>query len=155
MTLGLVLLFGHITTMVAAVVVSFGPALVFQVAHRDGNVATLRALAAPTWIGISIPILYVSGGLLGLATAINFGFNLLAPWLVIAYVLWVVAMLTGVAVHRPYFIRANTVLQGAPDGPMSIEVAALLADQRERWASVVDYVVIVAILFDMVVKPFS
>ena len=77
------------------------------------------------------------------------------PWLVVAYVLWVFAMLTGVAVHRPYFITANTVLQAAPDGRMSPEVVALLADSRERWASIADYVIVVAILFDMVVKPFS
>jgi hypothetical protein len=155
MSLGLLLLFGHITVMISAIMVSFGPALMFQVAQNMGNVAMLRALATPTWIGVSIPILYVVGGLLGLAAAINFGTNLLVPWLVIAYALWVFAMLTGVAVHRPYFIKANTVLQAAPDGRMSPEVVALLADPRERWASIADYAIIVAILFDMVVKPFS
>ena len=67
MSLGLLLLFGHITVMVSAIVVSrLGPSLMFQCAQRMGNVAMLRALATPTWIGVSIPILYVVGGLLGL-----------------------------------------------------------------------------------------
>src|SRR5690348_5961845 len=102
MTLGLLLLFGHITAMIAAVVVAYGPPLMFSLARREGDVARLRAIATPTVLGIAIPILFVTGGILGLATAINFGTNLLAPWLVIAYVLWVIAMINGVTTHAPY-----------------------------------------------------
>ena len=61
----------------------------------------------------------------------------------------------AVAIHRPYFIRANTTLQASQGEIITPEIAALLADRRERAADVLDYIVIVLILFDMVVKPFS
>jgi hypothetical protein len=153
MTLGLLLLFGHITVMIAAVVISYGPALMFQMATRTGQVAPVRALSAATGLGIWIPILYIAGGLLGLATAINFGYNLLAPWLVIAYVLWLIAMVNGGGIHAPFFRKVAALTITTPDGPITGELAALIADRRERTAAAVDYVVIVAILFDMVVKP--
>ena len=155
MTLGLLLLFGHITTMIAAVVISYGPALLFQLAARTGQVAPIRALSVATALAIWIPILFVVGGLFGLATAINFGTNLLAPWLVIAYVLWVVAMVLGAGIHGPFYAKVAAVAAKTPDGPVTGELATLVADPRERAAAAIDYVLIVAILFDMVVKPFS
>jgi hypothetical protein len=155
MSLGLLLLFLHITTMIAAATVSYGPALMFHLARRTNQVATIRAFAAPTVLGPAIPILYVIGGLFGLFTAINFGFNLLAPWLVIAYAQWVVAMLTGVAIHRPFSLRAFAALSAAPDGPVGPDVAAVLDEPRERAAYWLDYLIILGLLFDMVVKPFS
>jgi uncharacterized membrane protein len=102
-----------------------------------------------------IPILYIVGAGFGLATALNFGFNLLAPWLVIAYVLWTAAMANGGAIHRPFADRIMRVASAAPDGAISGELALTLADRRERVAEIADYVIIIAILFDMVVKPFS
>ena len=156
MSLGLLLLWLHITTMIAAVTISYGPALLMRLAVRTNQVAVVRgALASTRPVGPFIPILYVAGGIFGLLTAINFGFNLLAPWLVIAYVLWVVAMLTGVLIHEPFSRRVGPVAAAAPDGPISGELATLIADPRENAAYWLDYVVVVAILFDMVVKPFS
>ena len=155
MSLGLLLVFGHITVMTAAVVISYGPSLMFQLAARTGQVAPVRALSVPTALGLWIPILYVLGGILGLATAVNYGHNLLAPWLVIAYVLWTIAMINGAAIHAPYFRRIAAVAVKTTDGPLTGDLMSLMADRRERIAAAVDYVIIVAILFDMVVKPFS
>jgi hypothetical protein len=155
MTLGLVLLFGHITLMISAVVVAFGPPLMFRLARGAGDTARLRAIATPTVLGMAIPILFITGGVLGLATAINFGTNLLAPWLVIAYVLFGIAMINGIAVHAPYGRRVYEALRAAPDGPLTPAAAAVIDDPRERIVGLVDYVIIVALLFDMVVKPFS
>jgi hypothetical protein len=150
------LLFLHITTMIAAVTVSYGPSLAFRMAVRTGQVSSVRgALASAQPLGPWIPILYVAGGVFGLLTAISFGSNLLAPWLVIAYVLWVVAMLTGLAIHAPHARRLGPLVAATPDGPIPPDLGAVLADPRERAASILDYVVIVAILFDMVFKPFS
>jgi hypothetical protein len=154
--LGLLLLFLHITTMISAVTISYGPALIVRFAVRTNQVAVVRGtLGSLRPIGPFIPILYVAGGIFGLLTAINFGYNLLAPWLVIAYVLWVVAMLTGVLIHEPFSRRVGPIAAAAPDGPIGGELATALADPRENAAYWLDYVVIVLILFDMVVKPFS
>jgi hypothetical protein len=48
MTLGLVLLFGHITLMISAVVVAFGPPLMFRLARGEGLAALQTAIAANT-----------------------------------------------------------------------------------------------------------
>ena len=156
MSLGLTLLFLHITTMIGAVAFSYGPGTVLFLTVRTRQYAVARALILATApIERLLPAFYVVGGLFGLATAINFGFNLLAPWLVIAYVLFVVATGTGATVHARYHRRLERLFAGAAEGPISEEVAIALADPRERTAVLMDYVVIVLILFDMVVKPFS
>jgi hypothetical protein len=106
-------------------------------------------------LGPVIPVLYVTGGIFGLLTAINFGFNLLAPWLVIAYVLFAIAMITGITFSGRFGPRVAAATQGVPDGPLTPAVIALFTAPSYRFVTTLDYVVLVAILFDMVVKPFS
>ena len=64
-------------------------------------------------------------------------------------------MAVGVAVNRTFAISLDGLLRRTPDGPLSSEIAQLFLEPRVRAATVIDYVVLVAILFDMVVKPFS
>ena len=45
--------------------------------------------------------------------------------------------------------------EGVPDGPLTPAIAALFTDRAYRLVTMIDYVVLVAFLFDMVVKPFS
>jgi len=156
MALGTLTLWLHITAMVTAVTLSYGPSFLVDRAYRSGQVAAVRAvaqLAAP--LGPLIPVFYVSGGLLGLWTAINFGYDLLAPWLVIAYVLFAVPMITGFTFSRTFAPRLVQATTGVPDGPVPPPVVALFSDPRYRLVTVIDYLVILGILFDMVVKPFS
>ena len=156
MSLGLLLLFGHITAMVSAVTIAYGPGLLLELATRTGQPGLIRGVVLATKpVEPFIPVLFVTGGVLGLATALNFGTNLLAPWLVIAYALWLVAMVTGAGIHAPYHRRLEKLFSTAPEGSMSPELVAAIADPRERLAATLDYVIVVSILFDMVVKPFS
>jgi uncharacterized membrane protein len=106
-------------------------------------------------LGPVIPLLYVSGGIFGLLTAINFGFNLLAPWLVIAYVLFAIAMISGIAFSGRFGPRVLAATADVPSGPIPPAVSALFTDSTYRFVTTLDYVVLLAILFDMVVKPFS
>jgi hypothetical protein len=156
MSLGTLTLWLHITVMFAAITISFGPAFLVELAYRSGRVGTLRgAAAAAQPFGPVIPILYVLGGLLGLVTAINFGYNLLAPWLVIAYILFASAMITGVTYNRTLGPRIVAATADVPDGPLPAPVKAIFSDPRYRFVATLDIVVVIAILFDMVVKPFS
>jgi hypothetical protein len=156
MSLGTVTLWLHITVMFAAIAISFGPAFLVELAYRSGRIAPLRGLAlAAVPVGPLIPILYVLGGLLGLLTAFNFGYNLLAPWLVIAYLLFASAMITGISFNRTFAPRLLAATADTPDGPLTPPVTALFTDTRYRLVTTLDYVVVVAILFDMVVKPLS
>lgn len=156
MSLGLVLLFCHIATMIAAVAFSYGPGTVLFVAVRRRQYVLVRALiVAMAPFERLAPVLYTVGGLFGLATAIAFGFSILAPWLVIAYVLWVIATGTGITVHARYHQRLERLFEGTAEGPVTEEMERAIADPRERRAVALDYAVIGLLLFDMVVKPFS
>jgi uncharacterized membrane protein len=156
MSLTPVLLFVHISLMFGAVMISLGPALVMRIAQRSGQMAHVRGVAmASKPIGPAIPILFISGGVFGLLTAINTGYNLLAPWLVIAYVLFLIAMITGAGINRTFLLRLAPLVQDAPDGGLTEPVRALFAEPRYRLVNVLDYIVILALLFDMVAKPFS
>jgi hypothetical protein len=156
MSLGTLTLWLHITVMFAAITISFGPGFLVEMAYRSGRVAIVRGVAvAGQPLGPLIPVLYVVGGLLGLVTAITFGYNLLAPWLLIAYALFASAMINGVTYNRTLGPRIVAATADAPDGPLTPQVIAIFTDPRYRFVTTLDAVVVIAILFDMVVKPFS
>jgi len=152
----LFLVFLHIATMIAAVAISYGPLAVVRLAARSDRAENVRGVVASgAPLGLAIPVLYVLGGLLGLAAAFSSGVNLLAPWLVIAYALWLVAMVIGARLTAPWVERVGEAAVAAPDGPISGSLGGLLADPRFRAINVIDVVVVTTIVFDMVVKPFS
>ena len=156
MSLGTLTLWLHITVIFAAITVSYGPGLLADLAYRSGRVEAVRGVAlASQRLGPLIPVLYVTGGIFGLLTAINFGFKLLAPWLVIAYVLFAMAMITGIGFSRTFGARILVATADVPDGPLTPAVSALFTDPRYRFVTALDYLVLIAFLFDMVVKPFS
>ena len=76
----------------------------------------------------------IFGGL----TAIAFGFNLLAPWLVIAYVLFAVAVLTGVTENRTWPLRLAEAVKRTPDGPLTPEIRDLFMNRRTLSALAID-----------------
>jgi MFS family permease len=156
MSLTPILLFVHIGLMFGAVMISLGPALVMRIAEQSGQMALVRGVAlASKPLGPAIPIAFISGGIFGLLTAINVGYNLLAPWLVIAYVLFLVAMITGAGINRTFLLRLAPLVKDAPDGELTEPVRALFAEPRYRFVNILDYVVILALIYDMVAKPFS
>ena len=148
--------FLDIATMFTAVAISYGPLAVVRLAARTDRTETVRGVvAAGKPLGVAIPVLYVVGGLLGLAAAIVSSVNLLAPWLVIAYVLWLVAMVIGARLTAPWLARVGEAAVAAPDGPIGGSLQGLLADPRFRAINVIDVVIVTTIVFDMVVKPFG
>ena len=156
MNLTPVLIFLHITVMFAAITVGYGGGLVMRVAYMTGQVVALRGVGmSVARLAPLIGPLFLTGGALGLLAAISFGQNLLAPWLVIAYVLFAAAMGIGITENRSFAMKLGKLLATTPDGPVTPEIRAMFSDARTVWLTVIDYVIVVVILFDMVVKPFS
>ncbi|HEY2916467.1 MAG TPA: hypothetical protein VGI98_04550 [Candidatus Limnocylindrales bacterium] len=156
MNLTLLWLFLHITLLFAAVAVAFGGGFLMRVAFMTGQVGPIRGVGMVVGrVGPLIPILFLSGGLFGLITAISFGTNLLSPWLVIAYVLFAIAMYIGVVNNRAFGEHLGQIVRTAPDGPVTPEIVELFNNRREVAVSIIDYVILAALIFDMVVKPFS
>ncbi len=150
------LVFGHIVLVFSAVSASYGPLLLLALAIRSGKVETVRGVTAAAGpLTKTIPILYVAGGFLGLCAAINIGFNLLAPWLLIAYVLFAFLTIIGAAFVGPWAERIGALAASAPDGQFTPKLIAVIDDSRIRSIRVLDFALVVALVFDMVVKPFS
>jgi len=150
-------LFLHITLIIAAIAVAYGGGLVLRMAYMTGQVTAVRGVGmslarTAKWI----PVLFISAGIFGLLAAITgpYNTNLLAPWLIIAYVLFIIAMGLGTAITAPEGQRLGALLMKTPDGPIPPEVAAFFTG-RALWITIIDYVIVAVLVFDMVVKPFS
>lgn len=91
-----VFIFLHILTMFIAVALAYGCHLLTLVAVRSHDVSTVRAVTRTVgrvgqWIGPTFGI----GVLLGIVAIFTNGFNPLAPWLIIAYVLTALAIVSA------------------------------------------------------------
>ena len=97
----MVFIFLHIFAMFLAVALSVGSEVVLHQVASTENVTTIRtAFKAAQPIGKAIPMVYGIGFLLGIIAAIVASFSLLAPWLLISYVLFVVSSVLGGRVIR-------------------------------------------------------
>ena len=150
------LVFAHIALVFSAVSISYGPQLLLGLAIRTGRVEVVRGVTAAAGpLVIAIPILYIAGGLFGLIAAINSGINLLAPWLVIAYVLFVLLTIVGARLVGPWAEHVGKLAAAAPDGPFPPELRATITDSRMRVIRIADFALVFLLVFDMVLKPFS
>ncbi len=150
------LLFAHISLMFTGVTVAWGPLIPVRVAYQTGQVAPVRATATmAVKLGRVIPAFYMTGGLFGLLNAIAFGYNLVAPWLVIAYVLFAVATVIGIRWTGPTVERIAELAKGAPDGPIPASLRELFSSTRSVVLTTVDIGLVFVLVLDMVVKPFS
>lgn len=151
-----IVVFLHVAVMFAAVATALGPAYILGRIGRSGDVPAIRrsfALAAP--LGRAIPILYGIGALLGIVTIFTSHLNPFEPFLLIAYALFVVAGVVGARVNDPWFRRVVRLSAESSDQAPSPELAAALRDPLMRAVDWFDRLLVLAFIFDMVVKPFS
>jgi hypothetical protein len=156
MPLVLLLLFLHISITFTAMTVAYAPTIVLWVVYSTHQVAATRTVVpVVTRLGPLMVVLFILGGLFGPFTAIAFGYDLLSPWLVLAYVLFAMMMLIGVTEQRTWPMRLARVLETTPDGPVTPEIVELFRSRRMLAAEAVSLAVVFLLIFDMVVKPFS
>ncbi len=156
MNLSLLVLFLHIGLMFTAVAASFGVELFLYIAYRTGQVGVVRGVGAAVMrVGPAIPMLFVLGGLAGLATALSFGVDLLVPWLVIAYVGFGLAMVNGLLTSRNLGRKLGPALATATDGPLTPEIQAIFTGREYVLGALFGVAIVFVLIFDMVVKPFS
>ena len=149
-------LFLHIVVIFTAITAGYGVTLLMRIAYMSGQVGLLRGVGfAAGRLGPVIPILFIVGGTFGLLTALATGTDLLAPWLLIAYVLFLIAMLIGIFENAPTGRKLGQLLMAAPDGPIPANIRELFDNPRARAILVVEVLLPFVFVFDMVVKPFS
>jgi Predicted integral membrane protein (DUF2269) len=152
----LILKFLHILGMFTAVTALFSHELVFFRAAGARDVPAMRRIGSltPAVETFGVVTFFVSVGL-GLAAAVVGGFDLTAPWLIIAYVIVAVLVVLGAGIESPYLKRMHRAAEESPVEKPSEELEALIRAPR-RWASWwISTLLYVAVIFDMVVKPFG
>jgi hypothetical protein len=143
-------LFLHILTMFSVVAFHSGPQFLALAAARTGQTSALGAIGSLyARTGRAVPPLGILGAVFGLATALTGEFNLLAPWLLIAYGLFVLLIVYGGAVSSRYVLRVGEAArEDRPDweGLLGRRLTLIVAG---------DALILVLIIADMVLKPFA
>jgi len=142
----------HVLGMFAAVALSYGTIALLWVAARARDVDGLRGVS--TTIGRLrnvIPITYMVGIAFGLLSVVVVGFDPFQGWLVAAYILTAIAIVSANVVTGPWLSRVSSELATTP---ATAAVPAAFRDRRAVTLLVADALVIVAIIADMVLKPF-
>jgi uncharacterized membrane protein len=152
----LILKFLHIASMFTGVSLVLGMGSVAALVARKGDVRAIRS-TFPIFIRLArlIGPFFTLGLLFGLATAWTGGFDLLRPWLLIAYVLFVAATGLGLAIEGPWQQKVLAAAAASPDDEPSSDLLRLVRDPRERFAFWATVVILAAFIFDMVFKPFG
>lgn len=151
-----IFIFLHIATVMTAVAFSIGPTFLLRRVAESGDVLAIRrsfALATPL-IRI-IPALFGVGALLGIVAIFTNGFNPFEPWLIIAYVMFVLAAVVGARMTTPWFNRMVKASAESPDSGPSGELTAVTNDQAMQLVEYFDWVIVLLFVLDMVIKPFS
>lgn len=156
MGIATVLKFLHIGTMFMAVGVSVGMELM---AHRVANSGDVRAIrvffAQAASVGKAIPILFLAGLAFGLLAAWSGAFDMLAPWLLLAYGLFALTLVLHMTVGARWIGGMTRLSAAAPDGAPTGELDVLVHDPAARTLQWYTIGMVIAFVFIMVVKPFS
>jgi uncharacterized membrane protein len=152
------LLFLHVASgfaLVAALVVFW----VIAVAARnvDRPVDSLRYFKIARPANVLVIAGTIGTLIFGIWLAIHVdGYNLWDGWIVAAFVLWLIAAVTGqrggVAYAEAQKLAARLDAEGQGAQP-SAELQGRLQDRRAMWLNIVSSAAVLAILIDMIYKP--
>lgn len=144
----------HILTVIAAVAAAMVPELVLHAVARTGDVPAIRGFVAVTKpLGTLIPLLFVLAAIFGFIAAITGSFDLLRPWLIASYAVFLIAMAVGAVMSGPWATRVAEAAFASPVEAPSDELRAAIHDRRGTVSTVILLSAILVIIFLMVVKP--
>lgn len=147
----------HVVTMFFAVALAVSGEIVVRRVAQSGDVRAIRTtvekvkpLSGPIATG-----LFVAGVVFGIIAALTGQIDLLRPWLIAAYVAFIVAVAIGTAVTDPWMERLEQAAAASPDGTASPELVAIIDDPRARVGTWALQGMIALIVFLMVAKPLG
>ena len=144
--------FGHIAAMFIAASVTVGGDLLFLRIASEGNASTTARLGqAIRRRGPLTKYVYEIGILFGLITAFLGGFNLLAPWLIGAYLVIAALIYVSNWIAAPAYTKILEVAETGDDEA----VRRTLTSTRYARAAQLTTVLFLFAVFLMVVKPFA
>lgn len=146
--------FLHVLTMFVAVATAVIPEIVLHRIAARNNVPATRVVAGyAAGVGKLLPVFFVGGAIFGLLAAATGEIDFFAPWLIAAYIVFVIAMVIGATILGPWAQHMAVAAESSPDAAPSAELTALIHDRRAIIGAVVLMSSIVVIIFLMVVKP--
>jgi hypothetical protein len=149
--------FLHIATLFFAVALAISGEIVVRRVAASRDVRAIRTVVSRVkpLSGNLATVLFLAGVGFGFLAALTGQINLLAPWLITAYVAFVLAITLGITITDPWVVRLETAAAASPDDAASYELDAVITDARARYATVALMGLIVILVFTMVMKPFS
>ena len=145
--------FLHIASMFAAVASAVIPEVVLHFVANTREPRGIATMAGVTErIGKVTPVFFVGGAVFGLLAAWTGQLDFTAPWLLATYVLFVIAMVTGILFSDPWVGRLHAAAVASGDGPTA-ELEAVIEERKAKIASAWLMLTIVVIISLMVFKP--
>jgi Predicted integral membrane protein (DUF2269) len=150
-----VFIFLHILTMFTGVALGYGAMAWLWLSARSRDLVAMRGMLS----GFQryeklIPITFTLGIILGLIAVFTNGYDPLRPWLIIAYVLAAGLVITGSRVITPWIKTVREAVEGT-EGDRADGLPTPFRDQRSITLLSLDLGMLIAIIADMVLKPFS
>lgn len=153
----LLLKYLHVVSMFFAVALALSGEIVVRRVAASGDVGAIRTviervkpLSGPIATG-----LFLAGLAFGVGAALTGQFDLLRPWLVASYVVFVGAMLTGITVIDPWVAALEREAATSPVEAASPTLRAVIDDRRARIGAAGLQGAIALLVFLMVVKPLG
>ena len=140
----------HVASMIGVITLWVGPWIIWDLVARTGDRSALRRVDHVSQVTSQVGFaLLVIGVAAGFATAIVGGFDLTAPWLLIAYVI----LLSDLVLLRWITVHVNRV-RAAQNDPEA-DLKAVASSPRAALTLAVVVVFWFLLVADMVLKPFS
>jgi hypothetical protein len=140
----------HVASMFGVVTLWVGAWVVWDLVARSGDRSALRRVDhASERTGFIGFVLLIAGVAAGFVTAVTGGFDLTAPWLLIAYAL----LLSDLVVLRWATVHVTRVREAQNDE--SQDLVAVASSGRANLTLIVLVGFWLLIIVDMVLKPFS
>ena len=149
------LVFLHVLTMFTGVALGYGAMAWLWLSARSRDLVAMRGmLSAFQKYEKLIPATFTLGIALGVLAIFVNGYDPLTPWLVIAYLLAAGLVLSGSLVLGPWLKRVGEAVAGMA-GDRADVLPAPFSDRRSVTLLLLDLGMLIGIIADMVLKPFS
>jgi hypothetical protein len=146
----------HIVSMFFAVALALSTELVVRRVATTGDAGAIRTVVPRVRpLGNIATILFLAGFAFGIVAALTGQINLLAPWLLLAYAAFVGATLIGIFVSDPWVSRLEAAAVATAEGGSSDALQAVIGDPVARAGTWALMILVAALVFLMVVKPFA
>lgn len=146
----------HIVSMFFAVALALsGEIVVRRVATSLDARAIHTIVERVKPLGMASTVLFLAGLVFGVIATLTGQFNPFAPWLLLSYGAFAMAMAVGVLITDPWVGRLEQAAAASPPDAASDELRAVVGDRRAKWGTAALMVLVATLVFLMVVKPLS